>query len=286
MEQMAESHRSKRIRISWKNRNVVKTFLEACIHEVAINKKEGGSLKALSWKKIAETLKTVHNFEVNRKQMRNHFDYLKGKYRAWLKLKNKAGYMYDPSTNSFNLTPAQWEMEIQSSRYVESLRTTSLPFPELCEQLFEGGGNGSFEPISNHSNDLEPSTEPLYLCNKEEVEISESQSTSSIPASSSHSQVRKNKRKRNQSCSNIDEEMLNVLKALVVILGNHNRVEAPTYSACLQKLYELGWAKDDPLFRIAMALLSDKDNREAWMTIPPEFAVDWVKTVGDKQGYK
>ncbi|KVH96290.1 hypothetical protein Ccrd_001625 [Cynara cardunculus var. scolymus] len=174
----------------------------------------------------------------------------------------------------------------QSNRYVESLRTTSLPFPELCAQLFEGGvsmGIGSFEPLSN---DLEPSTEPLYLHNKEEVLISDSQSTSSIPASSSHSQVRKNKRKGNQSCSDIDERILNILKALIAILGNRNRVEPPTYNACLQRLYELGWAKDDPLFRIAMALLSDKDNREAWMTIPPEFAVDWVKTVGDKQGYK
>lgn len=283
---MAESHRTKRTRISWKNRNVVKTFLETCILEVAINKKEGGSLKALSWKKVAETLKTMHNFEVNRKQMRNHFDYLKGKYKAWLKLKNKPGYEYDPSTNSFNLTPKQWELEIQSNRYVESLRTTSLPFPELCAQLFEGGASTGIECNEPFSNDPEPSTEPLCLQNKEEVEISDSQYTSSIPASSSHSEVRKNKRKGNQSCSNIDEQILKVLEVLAVILGNQSKVEPPTYNACLQKLYELGWAKDDPLFRIAMALLSDKDNREAWMTIPSEFAVDWVKTVGDKQGYK
>ena len=113
MEQTVDSQPTKRTRVSWKNTNVVKTFLETCILETALNGKEGGSLKPLSWKKVAETLKQVHNFEVDRKQMRNHFDYLKGKYGAWLKLKNKTGNVYDPSTNSFNLTPEQWEVEMK-----------------------------------------------------------------------------------------------------------------------------------------------------------------------------
>lgn len=80
MEQMGDSQQLKRTRISWKNMAVVKTFLETCILEIALNGKEGGSLKSMSWKKVSETLKGTHNFEVDRKQMRNHYDYLKGKY--------------------------------------------------------------------------------------------------------------------------------------------------------------------------------------------------------------
>jgi hypothetical protein len=113
MEQTADSQQPKRTRISWKNMAVVKTFLETCILEIALNGKEGRSLKAPSWKKVSETLKAINNFDVDKKQMRNHYHYLKGKYGEWLKLKNKTGNVYDPSTNSFNLTPEQWEVEIQ-----------------------------------------------------------------------------------------------------------------------------------------------------------------------------
>lgn len=190
--------------------------------------------------------------------------------------------MYDPSTNSFNLTPEQWELEIQTNKYVESLRTTNLPFPELCTQLFEGGvstGVGSFGPLSN---DPEPIVEPFFVSNNEEMEISNSQPTSSTPVSSVRTQVRTSKRKVTQT--DIDEEILSVLKALAV--KHNDGVEHPSYMACLQKLDQLGWAKDDPMYRIAMALLGDKENREPWLMISPEFAVAWVKTVGDKQGYK
>ncbi|KAJ9538369.1 hypothetical protein OSB04_031102 [Centaurea solstitialis] len=72
MEQTVDSQPTKRSRVSWKNVNVVKTFLETCVLEIALNGKEGGSLKSLSRAKVAETLKDVHNFDVDRKQMRNH----------------------------------------------------------------------------------------------------------------------------------------------------------------------------------------------------------------------
>ncbi|KAI3734087.1 hypothetical protein L6452_13548 [Arctium lappa] len=166
-----------------------------------------------------------------------------------------------------------WELEIQSNRYVESLRTTSLPFPELCAQLFEGGlstGVGSFGPSSN---DPEPTTEPFHVHNIEEVEIVSSQPISSNPASS-RTNVRNNRR-ANQPSSQVDDDIMIVLKSLVGKHENPEMLEIPSYNACLQKLNELGWAKEDPLFRIAMALLGDKDNREAWMTIPTEFAKEW-----------
>jgi len=43
--------------------------------------------------------------------MRNHWDYFKGKYQAWVKLKNITGNIYDPIKNEFNLTDEEWELE-------------------------------------------------------------------------------------------------------------------------------------------------------------------------------
>ena len=60
---------------------------------------------------VAEKLKTDHNFIVEKKQMKNRYDYLKAKYEVWLKLKNKKGNIYNPITNSFNMTNEEWEAE-------------------------------------------------------------------------------------------------------------------------------------------------------------------------------
>uniref|UniRef100_A0A251U3B1 Putative myb/SANT-like domain-containing protein n=1 Tax=Helianthus annuus TaxID=4232 RepID=A0A251U3B1_HELAN len=84
---------AKRIRINWKQEGVEKTFLEACVHEITVNGREGSSLKQASWKTVAENLKTQHNFIVEQRQMKNHYDFLKGKFAAWLKLKNKTVHM-------------------------------------------------------------------------------------------------------------------------------------------------------------------------------------------------
>ena len=73
-----------------------KTFLDACIHELTTNGREGSRLKTSSWKTVREKLMIEHGKEVDQKQMRNHFDYYKSKYVAWVKLKNKTSNIYDP----------------------------------------------------------------------------------------------------------------------------------------------------------------------------------------------
>ncbi|KAJ9546353.1 hypothetical protein OSB04_018896 [Centaurea solstitialis] len=188
MEQTAESNQQKRPRISWKDHNVVKTFLEACILEVGLNGKEGSSLKALSWKKVAETLKTTHNFIVDRKQMRNHFDYLKGKYGAWLKLKNKTGNVYDPSTNTFNLTPEEWDLEIEGGMSVGL------------------GGHGP------RSKDPLPTTEPFVVINDEVPLSSDQDPLSSSPTPTSRAPVAKPKGKKNANVnSDLDYKLIKFL---------------------------------------------------------------------------
>lgn len=113
LEQLGESQKRKKLRISWKNERVVKTFLEACILEVSQNGPKGASLHASSWKKVGEKLKTNHNLVADQKQMKNHYDYLKAKYKAWSNLKNKSPDMYDPLTNTFNFTEDEWKIEMK-----------------------------------------------------------------------------------------------------------------------------------------------------------------------------
>ncbi|KAJ9553273.1 hypothetical protein OSB04_017318 [Centaurea solstitialis] len=71
--------------------------------------------KAQSWKNVGEELRKKHNFIVDQRQMKNHYDYIKGKYAAFQKLKNKTGNVYDSTTNTFNLTEEEWKIEISIS---------------------------------------------------------------------------------------------------------------------------------------------------------------------------
>lgn len=41
-------------RVSWKNMEVVKTFLETCIQEVSLHGRLGSSLKPDSWNKVSK----------------------------------------------------------------------------------------------------------------------------------------------------------------------------------------------------------------------------------------
>ena len=103
----------KKSRMKWKE-EWSKMFLEACIHEVNTYGLQGSGPKPSSWKTVAEKLHKEHPLPLlDQKQLRNHWDYLKGKYQAWVKLKNRTGNIYDPTKNEFNLTEAEWEFETQ-----------------------------------------------------------------------------------------------------------------------------------------------------------------------------
>ncbi|XP_012833284.1 PREDICTED: uncharacterized protein LOC105954152 [Erythranthe guttata] len=117
---MEESDQNNRVR--WNNSEVDKCFLDACIQEVALNGREGDSLKSESWTKIMNTLKKNHNFVVCQRQMKNRYDYLKQKYQAWLPLTMKTGNIYNHATNTINMTKEEWTEYIKAHPKAKSLR--------------------------------------------------------------------------------------------------------------------------------------------------------------------
>lgn len=112
-DQAGNSLRQKKGRVNWKKEGLEKTFLEACIHEVSQNGQYGNSLTMQAWKNVGETLKKEHGFIADQRQMKNRFDYIKGKFNVWMKLKNRTGNLYDPITKNFNLTEEEWAIEMK-----------------------------------------------------------------------------------------------------------------------------------------------------------------------------
>ncbi|XP_033512649.1 uncharacterized protein [Nicotiana tomentosiformis] len=70
--------------------------------------------------------------------MKNHYDYLKEKYQAWLPITKKTGNIYDPATNTILMSNSEWDEYIKAHPKAKALKTSPLSFPDLCTKLFEG----------------------------------------------------------------------------------------------------------------------------------------------------
>ncbi|KAI7747016.1 hypothetical protein M8C21_012667 [Ambrosia artemisiifolia] len=294
---------SKKSRISWKSPEVAKTFLEACIHELITNGREGSSLKQLSWKNVAEKLKTKNNFIVDQKQMKNRYDYLKAKFTAWSKLKNKTGNVYDPLTNSFNLSEEQWQLETKSNKHVEALRTSPLLYPELCVQLFEGSTSNGFDSWGPSStlprsfvevmtqsldafDDVEysPMEHPTVGISEESPDRSKAKRKDHDNSGESSILNKKEKRKGKESLNSaLIEVGEKISKVADMLIEKHNI--SNDMDACMEKLGAMEWDKVDPKYQTALLPFGESpDIRKVWLRIPPDTCEMWVKNAGAKYG--
>ncbi|KAL4577744.1 hypothetical protein LXL04_013857 [Taraxacum kok-saghyz] len=92
----------------WSN-DQIKCLLETCIEEVNTIGRKGLSLHKDSWNKVGRVLKDNFGVDLTKKQLKNSYDNLKAKYTGWIYLKNKTGNLYNPQTNTFNLTAEEWD---------------------------------------------------------------------------------------------------------------------------------------------------------------------------------
>ncbi|XP_022034976.1 L10-interacting MYB domain-containing protein-like [Helianthus annuus] len=280
---------AKRIRINWKQECVEKTFLEACVHEITVNGREGSSLKQASWKTVAENLKTQHNFIVEQRQMKNHYDFLKGKFAAWLKLKNKTGNVYDPVTNSFNLSEEEWQIEMKSNKYVEALRSVPLAFPELCCQLYEGSTSNGFDSWGPSSTLPHPSEE-VNEHNLDGMDVECTQVDSPGKGVSEESSIRSQKKEKGEKRkhkatleSKLIEVGEDISKLAKMMIEKHTLSD--DMNACLEKLETLGWDESDAKYETTLLLFGESaDLRKLWVRLKPQNCEKWVKNAGAKYG--
>nr|GEY84626.1 hypothetical protein [Tanacetum cinerariifolium] len=210
--------------------------------------------------KVAKALKDEHNFEVDMKQMRNRFDYMKTKYGAWLSLKNRTGNIYDESTNTFNLTDEEWELEILKNKLVKPLKSMTLHFHELCAQLFDGTMANGIKSCGTRSHETTHVVEPHVIEDDEDIGVSGT--TSQKPQSK-------------------------VIAHRIIEPEQPPKPEPPTLEDCQNKLKTIRWAEDDPLYEVALAIFCEPNDRyrEGWMQLKAERCIGWVKMIGRSKGF-
>lgn len=100
----------------------------------------------------------------------------------------------------------------------------------------------------------------------------------------------KNKRKRTQQMDGVETEILGVLKVIadrIIDPEQPRKPEPPTLEECQNKLKIIGWAEDDPLYEVALAIFCEPNDRyrEGWMELKAERCVGWVKMIGRSKGF-
>ncbi|KAK1400216.1 hypothetical protein POM88_010079 [Heracleum sosnowskyi] len=118
----------KKGKVYWRGELITKTFLEACIEEVTASGRLGSSVKPHSWITVGEILKKTHGFEVDARQMRNRYDYLRNRYVVWCQLKSKTGNHYNPGPSSkrSRTVDANDEKEIPDIEEIQSNAQNAL----------------------------------------------------------------------------------------------------------------------------------------------------------------
>lgn len=176
--------------------------------------------------------------------------------------------MYDPTTNTFNLTEEEWQIEIEKSKYVEPLRSRGLLFPNLCVQLFDGVQVTGIESHGPHSS-IPDISNPLSGHSSEDVEVVPNTQQTPTPTlgqecdSRPTTQTKKQKGKQANN-SQVEEDISKAVKAIMEKYAN----DVP---ACLAKLDELGWGTEHSLYHVATFIFSESaDYRKVWLCLKSE----------------
>nr|GEW49905.1 hypothetical protein [Tanacetum cinerariifolium] len=242
-------------------------------------------------------------------------------------LKNRTGNIYDESTNTFNLTDEERELEILKNKIVKPLKSTTLHLPELCAQLFDGTMATDIKSYGTRSHEPTQIVEPHVIKNDEDIGVSGTTSQkpqSKVPCSAKNKRKRtqqmdgveteilgvlkknkivkplksttlhlpelcaqlfddigvsgttsqkpqskvpcsaKNKRKRTQQMDGVETEILGVLKVIadrIIEPEQPPKPEPPTLEDFQNNLKTIVWAKDDPLYEVALAIFCEPNDR-------------------------
>ncbi|PWA53800.1 myb/SANT-like domain, Harbinger transposase-derived nuclease domain protein [Artemisia annua] len=280
-----------------------KFFLDSCIEEVNRVDVKGQSLHVESWAIVGKKMKEKFGLATTQKQLKNKFDYYRGKHLAHAYLRGKTGNIFNADTNTFNLTDEEWRDLNKIYPKASSLKTSPLQHYDLCDYLFtkcrasgsirrpvaerrpvvnvvevEDGsvrrpvveGRSSSQNFGVKVVEVEDDVNSFnedggYWAASEHRNVDASYDTSFEGGSSKEPNVaRGRKKKRSKKDSELCELEENMKSAIAKIAVQEN--QGPTMEECHEKLKKLGLESADPIYLAALGVFcQSKSHREAWM---------------------
>ncbi|KAI3778684.1 hypothetical protein L2E82_08067 [Cichorium intybus] len=177
---------------------------------------------------------------------------------------------------------------MKKNRYVETLRNTSMPFPDLCAQLLDGTMSTGIKSWGSSSVEPYIPTFESQSVEDEELEILNDTIRPTCSSSSQPQPLIKNKKsKGKQSINVVEEKILGVLEMIANKINKPEPPPKPTFEYFLSKLNKLGWPEYDPTYQVAIALFSDENYyyRDCRMQLKPELCLNWVTMIRRSKGF-
>ncbi|XP_047323484.1 uncharacterized protein LOC124927166 [Impatiens glandulifera] len=246
-------------RANWKDHELLKIFLDACIEVDTSRKNNGSAMKKQSWDIIGKTIKEKKGLTLSYKQLKNQWDYMKRKYSIWEKIVNKTG--------SVKWTPDEWDEYIKANPDAKQFRYAGLQYANEMKSLFDGTGATSSEGML----ECDPMIPMIQMI---DADVDLSNSPMSPPVQRSRPKRRK---------ANTDESIDDCYK----VLKTSKDLEEPSFEDCYKVLNEL-LDEGDPLYIVACAIFCEnKMYKEAWMTLTKNsdyVRKNWLTMVGKRFG--
>ncbi|GKB23335.1 Myb/SANT-like domain-containing protein [Tanacetum coccineum] len=150
---------------------------------------------------------------------------------------------------------------LPKNKNVESLKTTSLPFPELCAPLCDGTLSSDVNSHGPSSTEPRRVVEPHTVEDDEHIEVLNVESPTHPCSSHAPRLPIKTKKRGKQLMDGVEEEILGVLK---VIANKINQPRPPLTSP---------------------PSVEDCKNKEGWIKLKPQRYVNWVDMIGRGKGF-
>ncbi|PWA60978.1 myb/SANT-like domain, Harbinger transposase-derived nuclease domain protein [Artemisia annua] len=269
-------------------------------------------------------MKEKFGLATTQKQLKNKFDYYRGKHQAHAYLRGKTGNLFNANTNTFNLMDEEWRNLNKKYPKASSLKTSPLQHYDLCDYLFtKCGASGSIRrPVAERRPVVKvvevedgsvrrPVVEGRSSSQNSGVKVVEveddvnsfnedggswaasehrnvdaSYDTSFEGGSSKEPNVaRGRKKKRSKKDSELCELEENMKSAIAKIAVQEN--QGPTMEECHEKLKKLGLESEDPIYLAALGVFcQSKSHREAWMVLPsePNALKKWIQMMARQIG--
>lgn len=95
-----------------------KIFVDLCVEETLKGNKPGTHFTKEGWRNIVESLYAKTGVTYDRKQVKNHWDSTRKRWKLWVKLIGNSSMKWDSETNKFGATEEVWRNYIKVSAVI------------------------------------------------------------------------------------------------------------------------------------------------------------------------
>jgi uncharacterized protein YktA (UPF0223 family) len=121
---------------SWTNERVY--FLIEEYRKAAVKSTAEGTLKSAEWTQVINNFNTISNCNYEKKQLQSKMQELKSDYGIIKTLKELSGFGWDDRNKIVTAPNDVWEAYFVSHPKAKKWKTTSFPFFDDLEAIYEG----------------------------------------------------------------------------------------------------------------------------------------------------